>query len=219
MTGIEFFRCVDPSGDSTSKKRHNLPHWTQGETCVFVTFRLRDSLPQTKLRIWQDEREEWLAAHPEPWDESAKIEYGKMFGARLDEWLDAGEGSCVLDSPSVRAIVSDEFHRHDGELYALHAFVVMPNHVHVVFSPFSSVGVSKILQLWKGRSAHEINRRLGKSGAVWQREYWDRLVRDGRHFLRVVNYIRRNPARAGRTDIPVFVQSGLSESLEIGLPA
>ena len=213
MVDLQFLRCVDPSTNPISKSRHLLPHWSQGETCVFVTFRLCDSIPRAKLRFWRLEREEWLVSHPEPWDETDREEYGKLFGARLDEWLDAGSGSCVLDSPGIRPVVCNELQRHDGELYSLLAFVVMPNHVHVVFSPFPSTDISQIIQLWKGRSARVINQSSSKSGAVWQREYWDRLVRDARHLLHVVNYIRRNPLKAGRSDIPVYLQPGLLDAL------
>lgn len=214
MTGLQFLNCVDLPENPVRKTRHRLPHWSQGETCLFVTFRLRDSIPQKKLSVWQAEREEWFAIHPTPWTECERNEYGKLFGARLDEWLDAGCGSCILDVPAVRSIVSDELLRSDGVAYALHAFVVMPNHVHVIFSPANLNDVPKILQAWKGRSAYAINRLLGKSGALCQREYWDRLVRDAGHLLRVVKYIRRNPVRLRRNDIPVFVRSGLWECLE-----
>jgi len=49
---------------------------------------------------------------------------------------------------------------------------------------------------WKGFTAREINRRLQKTGKVWQDEYWDRLIRNPAHLVRCAAYIRENPSAA-----------------------
>jgi type I restriction enzyme R subunit len=176
--------------------RNRLPHWQQGEAWVFVTWRLGDSLPKVKLDQWKAEREAWMKHHPEPWDEKTEAEYHDHFSHQLDEWLDQGSGSCVLKDPANSKIVADALRHFDGERYELASFVVMPNHVHVLFRPIGEHALAEILKSWKGFTAREINKRIGKAGALWQDEYWDRLIRNERHFFKVAEYVRENPVKA-----------------------
>ena len=201
-----FLSAVRPI-DKTS---HNLPHWNQCETCVFVTSRLVDSLPEDRLAQWEDEREEWLRFHPKPWSELDAEEYGREFGARLDAWLDAGCGSCVLAERENREIVWDAILHFDGMRYDIYSFVVMPNHVHVLFCPRAGNLLPDIMHTWKSYTSKAINRRMNKTGGLWQHESWDRLVRDARHFARVARYISRNPGNSG---IPVYLKPGYEDLL------
>src|SRR5690606_35844099 len=84
----------------------------------------------------------------------------------------------------------------DGERYELHSAVVMPNHAHVLFSPKADHRVQDILHSWKSFSANEINKTSGRTGAFWQVDYYDRLVRSSEHFVRIADYIRENPLKA-----------------------
>jgi len=176
--------------------RNRLPHWQQGEAWVFVTWRLGDSLPKAKLDQWKAEREAWLHHHPEPWDEKIEDEYHERFSRRIDEWLDQGAGSCVLRDADNAKIVEGALRYFDGQRYELASFVVMPNHVHVLFRPLEGHALPEIWKSWKGFTAREINKRMGKAGALWQDEYWDRLIRNERHFCKVSEYIRENPVKA-----------------------
>nr|MBC8525198.1 HsdR family type I site-specific deoxyribonuclease [Chlorobium phaeobacteroides] len=182
--------------------QHRLPHWQQGDVWVFVTWRLADSLPQSKLEEWKEEREIWLSNHPEPWDEKTEEEYHERFSRQIDEWLDQGSGSCLLREPAYAQIVANALRHFDGERYQLASFVVMPNHVHVLFCPSGTHSLAGILKSWKGFSAREINKRSGKTGSFWQEEYWDRLIRSEKHFFRVAKYIRENPIKGGGLSSP-----------------
>ena len=180
--------------------KNRLPHWQQGEAWVFVTWRLGDSLPKAKLDQWKQEREIWRSQHPEPWDEKTEAEYHDRFSRQIDEWLDQGSGSCVLRDPANGKIVADALRHFDGERYELASFVVMPNHVHVLFRPLEDHALADILKSWKGFTARESNKRLGKKGSLWQDEYWDRLIRNERHFFKVMEYVRENPVKAKLRD-------------------
>jgi REP element-mobilizing transposase RayT len=80
--------------------------------------------------------------------------------------------------------------------YQLHAFVVMPNHVHILVTP--KVPATKWLGPLKGFTAHEANRILGLTGKpFWQNESYDHLVRSPEEFDRVQRYIENNPVKAG----------------------
>ncbi len=146
---------------------NHLPHWQQGESFVFVTWRLADSLPQAKVSEWMEQRDMWTKHHPKPWDEETEREYHKRFSPKLDEWLDEGCGSCVLKEPANAGIVADALRHFDGDRYALDSFVVMPNHVHVLFCPFVGRKLADIVQSWKGFSARGINKRIGAGGTLW----------------------------------------------------
>jgi type I restriction enzyme R subunit len=192
------------------KTTHHLPHWQQGEAWVFVTWRLGDSLPKAKLDQWKEERAIWLSQQPEPWDEKTEAEYHDRFSRQIDEWLDLGSGSCVLKDPANAKVVADAVRHFDGDRYGLASFVVMPNHVHVLFRPLGNNTLAEILKSWKGFTAREINKRTGKTGPLWQDEYWDRLIRNERHFFKVAEYIRENPVKAKLREGEFILESGLS---------
>ena len=177
--------------------RRNLPHWQQAGKTYFVTFRLADSIPATKLSQLEDERRVWLNANPEPWTAEQRQAYYEHFSAKIDEWLDAGSGSCVLKDERAAKVVADALIHFDGERYDLGAWVVMPNHVHVVVTPRDGHHIGDILHSWKSFTAHKINELLGRTGRFWQHESYDHIVRNERALYKIQEYIDRNPEKAG----------------------
>lgn len=161
-----------------------------------MTWRLADALPQEKLAEWSAERDAWMKRHPQPWNEETRCDYHKMFSARIDEWLDAGHGSCVLRNPACGKIVANAFQHFGGQRYELGAFVVMPNHVHVLFRPLPGHPLETIIHSWKSFCAKQVNKILGRSGTLWQDDYWDRIVRNEARFNDYLGYIRDNPVKA-----------------------
>ena len=84
--------------------------------------------------------------------------------------------------------------------YDLHAFAVMPNHVHLLITP--KAPVPKLLQWLKGTTARRANQALRLTGrGFWQQESYDRWVRDEREFRRILAYIEENPVRAGLASV------------------
>ncbi len=183
------YKKIDVIGNS-------LPHWQQGEVFVFVTWRLADSLPLEKLTGWKAEREAWMLYHPQPWNEVTEQEYNERFSRRIDDWLDLGTGSCILRISNMAKIMADALRYFDGERYELMSFVVMPNHVHVLFRPLEAYCLADIVKSWKGFTAKALNIRLGKTGQLWQNNYWDRLIRSEKHLFKCNEYIRMNPVKA-----------------------
>lgn len=86
----------------------------------------------------------------------------------------------------------------------LDSFVVMPNHIHVLFQISEGHHLQDIVHSWKSFTAHGINKILGRTGALWQREYWDRLIRSQRHFDWTRNYILQNPAKMPRGSFDLY---------------
>jgi len=72
----------------------------------------------------------------------------------------------------------------------------MPNHCHLVIRPFEGHDLEDLIGAMKGVSARHIHAATGASGELWQQEFFDRIVRDGEHLWRIIQYIGRNPQLA-----------------------
>jgi putative DNA methylase len=151
---------------------------------VFVTFRLKDSLP--KNRVFP----------------VSQLTSGESFSA-MDRVLDkAASGPTYLAIPEVASMVVQCLN--DGESkfqrYQLHSFVVMPNHVHILVTP--TVTAERWLGPLKGFTAHQANRVIGRRDSFWQGESFDQLVRSPQEFDRIKRYIENNPVKAGLASEP-----------------
>lgn len=161
-------------------ERH-LPHWDAVGQTQFVTFRLHGSLPATRVF-----RREHVGTS------------GEAF-VTMDHLLDKGaSGPLYLKRPEIAELVVEALIDSDRRFRRceLHAFVVMPNHVHLLatqLAPFA-----KWLGPLKGCTAYRANRELGLRGmAFWQNESYDHVVRNEEEFRRIQRYIELNPVRAG----------------------
>jgi REP element-mobilizing transposase RayT len=73
----------------------------------------------------------------------------------------------------------------------------MPNHVHAMIEPKADWALADVVGSWKSFTAKQANKLLGRTGAFWQREYFDRYIRSERHYATTIAYIENNPAKAG----------------------
>jgi REP element-mobilizing transposase RayT len=178
---------LNPEG-KIRKSGDGLPHWQQGKVMQFVTFRLEDSLPRSLMDDWAEQRSRWLLENPEPWTDDVRAEYHRKFSRQFERWLDQGMGACLFADSDARKVLTDCLMRFEGERVMHQAWVIMPNHVHLLFSP--RVPLEKLIQGWKSHSA----RTLGR-GPIWQRDYYDTMIRDSDHFANALRYIRRNPLK------------------------
>lgn len=161
-------------------ERGYLPHCDKAGLIQMVTYRLADSLPE-HLR--------------HEWEPITRIDEERERRQKLEEYLDRGHGECHLRRNDVADLVEENLLRFDGLRYRLLAWVVMPNHVHLMIEQWEPL--SKLVKAWKSYTAAAANRVLGRSGAFWQTDYWDRFIRDGRHFATALHYIEHNPVKAG----------------------
>ncbi len=98
----------------------------------------------------------------------------------------SGGGELLLKNPSNREILKEILMYEQGTRADQHAWVITPNHVHMLFTPLTPL--PSLMKSWKGISA----RKIGLS-RIWQKNYRDTLIRDASHFANAVRYIRRNP--------------------------
>jgi len=176
--------------------QNRLPHWQQNGAVYFVTFRLADSIPNNLREDWERERETWIKLNPQPWNKRVDQEYHTRFSGQIEGWLDAGYGSCVLARHECGAVVAGALRHFDNDRLKLVSFVVMPNHVHALFVQNPKHPLEQLLRSWKSYTTRHMNAVARRSGSLWQRDYFDRLVRDLQHFANCVRYIRRNPVKA-----------------------
>ena len=190
-------KAVNTTGvaPSSSYHRTHLPHFEAGAVPQHICFRLADSLPQSLLQQWDDE----LRRLPET-QQRNQIE-GKMPSflrrQRIEAELDQGHGTCWLNHPEIAALVRDALRYFDGERYHLHGWVIMPNHVHVLVTLRDDYSLSGVVHSWKSYTAQRANKILGRNGAFWYVDYFDRFIRDEKHFATTLDYIHWNPVKAG----------------------
>jgi putative DNA methylase len=127
--------------------RGYLPHYDGREKLQLITYRLYDALPAEVIaRIGE-----------QGLDDARRRE-------ALDRCLDVGYGSCLLRGSANAEIVRRGWHHFDGSMYRLHAWCVMPNHVHVLIAPGAGCTLGGIVQSQKSYSAKAILRRIAGSG-------------------------------------------------------
>ncbi len=186
------FKAFLQQGDTPIVSIGKLPHWEIDNRLQFVTFRQADSIPQSKLLEYKKEKEEWLSKQQRPLSDDAKIEYSVIFGDKIDKWLDAGIGSCVLKNNIAREILSTVILYDEGKKYDVLAACIMPNHVHLLLYVYQEERLKEIVQQIKRISAHKINTAIGRKGELWQKESFDRVIRSWQHLKYVMEYINHN---------------------------
>ena len=176
---------------NTWHSRGYLPHWEAGEIPQSITFRLADSLPRELLDQWRHELSN-LTDH--------NIDLERRI--RIEQALDRGQGAAHLSNPTIADIGERAFLRFDADRYRLHAWSIMPNHVHIIASPLKEWTLSNIVHSWKSFTASKANALLNRKGAFWAPEYYDRAVRDSAHFDAAIAYVVMNPVKAHLCECP-----------------
>jgi REP element-mobilizing transposase RayT len=190
---------------SRIRSRGHLPHWESPNGVYFVTFRLANSLPKSVLlRIKAQDAKETQSSASSTLDQRFSFVRHRKGGlARaIEESLDRGDGVCHLATPELAQCVAKAMKHFEGVRYKLFAWCVMPNHLHAVLQPVGKHDLAGIMHSWKSFTARISQRRFGLRGRIWQREYYDRLIRDERQFWRAVRYVFENPRRAGLENWP-----------------
>lgn len=173
--------------------RRRLPHWFQSNKLYFVTFRLSDSLPEDVKNEYVNLLDGLIQKYPIPRTYEQQSEVERITRNSLDKYLDAGYGSCVLKEDNVRAALVRTLEHNNGVDYELIAYVIMPNHVHLALALINNCSLQQVIKTIKRASAHSICKLANCGAPLWQREYYDRIIRNEMHLSRVLAYIANNP--------------------------
>jgi REP element-mobilizing transposase RayT len=161
-------------------ERGYLPHRDEPGLTQFVTFHLADSFP---------------GALRSEWEHLLELEDRLEQRKQIEAYLDRGRGACHLRRFGIAKIVEDSFRLFHSIRYELRAWVIMPNHIHVLFK-VGTVPMSDIVREWKKHTGRLANAMLKRHGAFWAEDYFDIFMRDSEHERKTVHYIESNPAKA-----------------------
>lgn len=207
-------QTFDPS-QSYSVVWRQLPHWAQTGTMCFITWRTADSMPREVVERWVAERNAILLRAGLRVNDAGFGETGLHWKHLVDQlppsarWilqgeltnrferhLDACHGACLLRRRELAKIVADSLQKFDGDRYELTDYVVMPNHVHLLAAFRNENMLLAQCASWKRFTARQINAATSQSGAFWQEDAFDHLVRSPDQFDHYRRYIATNGSRA-----------------------
>ena len=197
--------CIKTDTPPDYHCRNYLPH-IERRRCQMITFRLHDSVPASVVQQWKER----IETDKKVTDDEAS----RRLLVLIDNYEDAGYGSCLLREGRVANIVKEALQYFDEDRYRLLAWCIMPNHVHVLIEQLSDVSLSVILHSWRSYTSKKINKMLCRTGKVWMPEYFDRYIRDSRHFDTAVRYILNNPVKAGLCTLPSQFQWSSAYGME-----
>ena len=132
-----------------------------------------------------------------------------ILNSYLEKYLDKGNGECFFNNLECRNIVAQALLHFDNVRYKIVSYVIMPNHVHVVLMPYGEWMVQDIIKSIKHYSALRINRLLGRVGQVWQKESFDRIIRDEQHYKNILKYIYNNPRNLTKDTFSLYFAENL----------
>ncbi|MFH0988541.1 MAG: transposase [bacterium] len=198
--------------------RRHLPHYQPEHGIFHVVFRLTGSLPVEVIEELRQEREQWERKAKEVKDAGEQqkqlTQVRWAYFERFDTLLDGtSSGPMWLKQTEAAIVVTEAICHRDGKEYDLLAYCIMPNHVHLVFElvgrlaeststkdgrdGVSTYIVTQILESLKKYTALRVNRVLHRSGAFWQHESYDHVIRDEEELEKTIWYVLLNPVKAG----------------------
>ena len=222
----------DEFRNSENWSKRFLPHYNADNKYQMLTYRLADSIPREAIQ-YLNKLESLGAPQATAGDDKKLKDIRKR--KIIEETLDKGFGSCILQEDKAASIIIENWLHFDKERYDLIAYVVMPNHIHILIKVYPGNSLGKIIWSWKSYTSRrifeipELKKKYVDSylnsnkGAVpsratierqkflepaaacgaprkiplWQREYWDRFIRNEEHYWKAINYIHSNPRKAG----------------------
>lgn len=159
--------------------KNQLYHYSQINTYQFVTFRTKSSIDDFIRRM----------------NLSNFSNSQKQFN--IDAHLDVSDKGRLLNCDIVQVIIN-YCKLMEPEFFRLICISVMPNHIHLMFEQKQGMGI--IMQKLKGGLAFIINKHLKQKGSLWERDYFDKVIRDEQHFQSTYKYIQHNAIKANLYD-------------------
>jgi REP element-mobilizing transposase RayT len=160
--------------------RKRLHHYSRINTYQFITFRTKDSVDDYLLRLK---------------DKSNCTESQKQLA--IDEYLDGSHKGNLLND-KVISLIHDYVKSLEPNYIKLICISIMPNHIHLLIQ--QNKELKSIMQILKGGLSFKINSKLNRKGALWDSNYFDKVIRSEKHFRLTYNYIKNNAIKARLND-------------------
>lgn len=198
--------------------RRKLPHKFYVGHTFFITWNLKGAIPQKIIEQIKQRRDDALQVKASSKDKTLEEklakeslihrEYFQVFNQHLDKAYP--ESPLWLKKPEIAQLVANRLHEFDHKYYYLVSYCIMANHVHAIFDFSAQIHheeilitdtnyrqVYQVMKLINGATAVQANRILNRSGKFWADTYFDRYIRDEKHFVSAINYTLQNPVKAG----------------------
>jgi len=177
----------------------NLPHRHPAGFALFITWNLDGAVP---LNVIREKQLEQLRLKKQPFrvGESAHarmIRQQKLLFVLEDRRIGANhQGPRYLKDPAAAKIVVDSILFGTPARYELYAFVVMPNHVHLLIVPkIAPRKITQVIKVYTSRRINQLHQATGRT--FWQHESYDHWARNEDELHRIIVYIENNPVEAG----------------------
>ena len=195
--------------------RNNLPHFQQPGQAYFVTWVLKDAVPQKAFNDYTEklmQLKNQIELHNQQNSDKQKVDElrkqyyqtRKEYIKNYDDLLARNESNITdLSRTENTLIIIEALHFWEGKKLQNVAYSIMPNHVHWVLEVFEKdevgnpVYLQDILQSVKRYTANRINKREKRTGSLWQGESFDTTIRNEKHLYNAVKYTLNNPVNAG----------------------
>ncbi len=186
----------EPAINAPSMPEANEARWRDKAEIYFLTLHLKDAIDEHVMDESRSENERLQGLlNQGSIGESERMEYTRLLEQWFDRYLDAGEGSALFLSDEAARVVDDTLQQHDTVRYRLHAWSVMPNHVHAVLEPLNNFRLADILQAWRQNTAKKID-------AVWEPEFYSHRIRHQEDYERYKSDVIKDAEAAGLTAWP-----------------
>lgn len=185
------------------RRGYSYPHKERENAIYHIGFRLYDSIPQTTIRELQIKRVQMKTRVMEAQGQLSEYDceqIDRLFSSEIERLIDNGYGSCIFNENKNCEIMCNVLTSDSGSKYELYAWCIMPNHIHVLMSLLEKNKLADVVHAWKSAASHLINKKRNAIGRLWQRDYFNRIIRDYNHYLRTKEYIWNNPDKAGLHD-------------------
>jgi REP-associated tyrosine transposase len=123
-----------------------------------------------------------------------RIRQAGVYFVTTDTWE---RHATFVNNELAKIVVEQIVSCRDRGFYNLHAFVLMPEHLHILLTPSEETSIERTMQMIKGGSSHRIGIEKPQAFPVWHRSFHDRWIRDAQQFWRAKSYIEQNPVKAG----------------------
>ena len=175
--------------------RSQLPHWEVERGYYFITIRCAGSLPRTVVEQIKEVYASMKAIEP---NDGAYEALQRRYFQTVEKYTDTSKGFCPFRTKECADVITEKLLELDAVGWHVPHYAIMPNHIHFVAKvDIDSEDMHTVLSRWKGGTSHQGNSILKRSGAFWQRDWFDRVVRCDSEMERTVAYIQQNPVKGG----------------------
>jgi putative transposase len=197
-------RTMSELKNNSSFHYGKLPHWQPAGATFFITMRLVDSIPKHIIAQYKAQKDIEVNKFKRLFSTDPLLlaehlyDLDKKYFAIFDKELDKSNEPYWLKEKAIAEIVKGSIEFFEGKELTTHAYCIMSNHLHWVFThqPEAEV-IWRILQRMKRYTATQANKLLHRDGQFWEEESYDHIIRDAKEFDNIVWYTLQNPVKAG----------------------